>query len=93
MTNQLISFCTPHVTFAFCCVGCRVLIAPQAAPYDQDPPLVTYRMQAGTVKYIWPLTQPVTDMGAQRKRAVALRQWLGWRINAGSCSSIECYSD
>jgi hypothetical protein len=50
-------------------------------------------MQAGTLKYVWPVTQPLSDMGAQRTRAAALRQRLGWRINGGECSVQECFQE
>jgi hypothetical protein len=50
-------------------------------------------MQAGTLKYVWPITQPVSDMGAQRKRAAALRAALGWRINGGDCTLQECFQE
>jgi hypothetical protein len=35
--------------------------------------LVTYRSQAGQVKYLYPLTQPLPDGGLQRRRLDALR--------------------
>lgn len=70
-----------------------MLIARQRPPYEADPPLVTFRMQAGTLKYVWPITQPVSDMGAQRKRAAALRAALGWRINGGDCTLQECFQE
>ena len=70
-----------------------MLIAKQRPPYDLEPLLVTFRMQAGTLKYVWPVTQPLSDMGAQRTRAAALRQRLGWRINGGECSVQECFQE
>lgn len=50
---------------------------------------VLYRSQAGSVKYIWPLTLPLTDGGAQRKRLDAIRQQLDWRLVG--CELVECY--
>lgn len=72
---------------------CRVLIAPQRAPYESDPPLVTFRSQAGTVKFVWPITQPVSDLGAQKKRMAELRRRLGWRLMGGDCDLMECFTD
>ena len=72
---------------------CRVLVERQRPPYEQDPPLVTFRSQAGTVRYVWPISQPIGDFGAQRNRVVALRKRLGWRINGGDCSLQECYQE
>lgn len=46
---------------------------------------------AGDVKYIWPLTQPVTDLDTQKKRMQQIRQTLGWPLIG--CELIECYSD
>ena len=71
----------------------RILIAPQQPPYDSEPPLVTFRSQAGTIKYIWPITQPISDMGAQRKRMTELRRRLGWKIMGGACDVLECYAE
>ena len=71
----------------------EVLAARQKAPYDKEPPMVTFRSQAGTTKYVWPITQPISDLGAQRKRMAALRARLGWRIMGGECDLIECFKD
>jgi hypothetical protein len=72
---------------------CEVLIAPQQPPYDKEPPLVTFRSQAGTVKYVWPITQPLSDLGAQKNRMTKLRQRLGWRIMGGDCDVMECFKE
>ncbi|KAG2493789.1 hypothetical protein HYH03_008009 [Edaphochlamys debaryana] len=50
---------------------------------------VTYRSLAGSVKYIWPIQQPITDGGAQKTRLSALREKLGWRVIG--CEYIECF--
>eukprot|EP00887_Chlorella_sp_A99_P001189 scaffold14.g1189.t1 len=34
----------------------------------EEAPLVSIRSMAAEVKYIWPITQPITDFGSQRKR-------------------------
>lgn len=44
---------------------------------------------AGSVKYIWPIQQPVSDLGAQKTRMGELREALGWRVIG--CELIECY--
>jgi uncharacterized protein (DUF1499 family) len=62
----------------------------------QDGPSLRlqYRSQTGTVKYVWPITQPVSDLGAQRRRMQALRERLsGWRIAGGDCDVVECYRE
>ena len=63
----------------------RVLIAPSG--------LVTFRSQSGTVKYVWPITQPVSDLGAQKSRRAKLRSRLGWRIMGGDCDVLECFKE
>jgi len=70
----------------------EVLVTKQAPPYEKDLPMVTYRSQAGTSKYVWPITQPLSDQGAQRKRMLTLRNKLGWRI-LGDCDQLECFED
>lgn len=52
---------------------------------------VFYRSQGSSTKYIWPIQQPVSDLGAQRKRMAMLRETLGWKLLVGSCSVLECY--
>jgi hypothetical protein len=69
----------------------EVLVARQRAPYEAEPPMATFRSQCATSKYVWPVTQAITDGGANRKRMAALRELLGWRIQGGDCSSLECY--
>ncbi|KXZ51007.1 hypothetical protein GPECTOR_14g249 [Gonium pectorale] len=56
---------------------------------DREGPFVTYRSLAGSVKYIWPIQQPVSDFGAQKTRLQELRQQLGWQVIG--CELIECY--
>jgi hypothetical protein len=45
---------------------------------------------AGSVRYVWPIQQPVGDFDAQRKRMTALRERLGWPQIG--CELIECYT-
>lgn len=52
--------------------------------------LVTYRSQAGKLRFLYPLQTPISDGGAQKRRLDALRGELGWPIEG--CSYIECYS-
>lgn len=56
---------------------------------DREGPLVTYRSMAGSVKYIWPIQQPITDFGAQKKRLDEIRERVGWKLIG--CELIECY--
>eukprot|EP00884_Botryococcus_braunii_P008593 jgi/Botrbrau1/17735/Bobra.0166s0153.3 len=56
---------------------------------DSEGPIVTYRSMAGSVKYVWPLQTPVSDMGTQKKRIEAIRRQLGWPLIG--CELIECY--
>ncbi len=56
---------------------------------DAEGALVVYRSIAGSVKYIWPIQQPITDGGVQRKRLNEIRQELGWQIIG--CELVECY--
>eukprot|EP00892_Ulva_mutabilis_P007509 jgi/Ulvmu1/512/UM001_0520.1 len=58
---------------------------------DREGAAIFYRSIAGDVKYIWPLTQPVTDLDTQKKRMQQIRQTLGWPLIG--CELIECYSD
>lgn len=60
-------------------------------PESGEPPLVTIRSMAAQVKYIWPITQPITDFGSQRNRLKAVRQALGWRLLG--CDLLECYEE
>ncbi|PRW56608.1 Thylakoid lumenal kDa [Chlorella sorokiniana] len=69
----------------------EVLIAQQQAPYETEPPLVTFRSMAAQVKYIWPIQQAVTDFGAQRQRLKEVRRRLGWRLLG--CDLLECYEE
>ncbi|GIL76278.1 hypothetical protein Vretimale_5857 [Volvox reticuliferus] len=56
---------------------------------DREGPYVTYRSLAGSVKYIWPIQQPLSDFGAQKARLQELREKLGWQVIG--CELIECY--
>ncbi|WIA19830.1 hypothetical protein OEZ85_005738 [Tetradesmus obliquus] len=56
---------------------------------DAPGPLVTYRSMAGSVKYVWPIQQPLGDFDAQRKRLKLVRDELGWQIIG--CELLECY--
>lgn len=59
-------------------------------PEQPSGQLVTYRSMAGSVKYIWPIQQPIGDFDAQRKRLGQIKSNLrGWR--ALGCELIECY--
>ncbi|GFH07195.1 uncharacterized protein HaLaN_01963 [Haematococcus lacustris] len=56
---------------------------------DSEGALVTYRSMAGSVRYLWPIQQPLTDFDAQRKRLAVLRKALGWSVIG--CELKECY--
>ena len=56
---------------------------------DTEGRLVTYRAIAGDVKYIWPLSTPISDGDTQRKRVNRLRKSLQWKLIG--CELIECY--
>lgn len=56
---------------------------------DAPGPLVTYRSMAGSVKYVWPIQQPLGDFDAQRKRLKLVRDELGWQVIG--CELLECY--
>ncbi|KAL6759147.1 hypothetical protein V8C86DRAFT_1378208 [Haematococcus lacustris] len=56
---------------------------------DSEGALVTYRSMAGSVRYLWPIQQPLTDFDAQRKRMAVLRKALGWSVIG--CELKECY--
>lgn len=47
-------------------------------------------MAAGSVKYVWPIQQPISDFGAQKTRMAAIREQLGWQVIG--CELIECYA-
>lgn len=70
----------------------EVLITTSADKSDRDH-LVSYRFQAGTVKYIWPITQPIGDLGSHKKFLVSLRDRLGWRVAGGECDLLECFQE
>lgn len=70
----------------------EVLIAPFEGSKDDETQFrVTYRSQASTTKYIWPIQQPISDFGAQKKRMDALRLELHWQNLGGDCSLLECF--
>eukprot|EP00983_Pelagomonas_calceolata_P129314 1161596-Pelagomonas_calceolata.AAC.3 len=61
---------------------------------DSEGALVTYRSIAGQVKYLWPISQPISDFGVQRGRLYTIRRALGWGIvgceaDVAECSQIE----
>lgn len=45
----------------------------------------------GGVRYLWPLTQPVSDLDTQRQRMRAIREDLRWPLVG--CELVECYED
>ena len=49
------------------------------------------RSRAGDVKYIWPITQPVSDFDTQKKRMQSVRKALGWKLIG--CELVECYDE
>ena len=51
--------------------------------------LVLYRSIGLTPKYLYPLTQPISDGGMQRKRMDAIRAELKYRLSG--CELVECY--
>ena len=63
------------------------------ASEGSDTHMVSYLYQAGTVKYIWPITQPVGDLGAHKQWLMALRDRLGWRVAGGGCDVLECFQE
>mmetsp|Transcript_12623 Transcript_12623/g.31950 ORF Transcript_12623/g.31950 Transcript_12623/m.31950 type:complete len:254 (-) Transcript_12623:105-866(-) len=50
---------------------------------------VFYRSLAGGVKYVYPIQQPISDFGEQRKRMQHIRNDLEWRLSG--CELVECY--
>lgn len=57
---------------------------------DTEGAMVFYRSMAGGAKFIWPVTEPISENGAQRKRAEAIRAALGWQLVG--CELVECYN-
>ncbi|KAJ9514493.1 hypothetical protein QJQ45_016230, partial [Haematococcus lacustris] len=47
-------------------------------PEDTSRTAGTHTM--GSVRYLWPIQQPLTDFDAQRKRLAVLRKALGWSV-------------
>lgn len=60
-----------------------------AAAAADTSALVTYRSSATTVQYVFPIQLPLTDGGAQRKRAVAVRAASNFSLVG--CSDVECF--
>ena len=56
---------------------------------DGEGLLITLRSIAGTVLYVYPFFQPVSDGGLQKSRLAAVRGRLGWRLVG--CELQECY--
>jgi hypothetical protein len=46
---------------------------------------------AGDVRYMWPLTQPISDLDTQKKRMQQLRKDIGWSLIG--CELVECYDE
>ena len=47
--------------------------------------------RAGSVKYVWPIQQPISDFGVQKQRVVQVREQLGWKLVG--CELLECYAE
>jgi hypothetical protein len=62
--------------------------AEEASPSSSSS-LITYRSSATEVKYVYPFQIVVTDGGAQRKRATAVRAASNFSLIG--CSEIECF--
>ncbi len=58
---------------------------------DVLPTHVMLPRHAGSVKYVWPIQQPISDFGMQKQRAVQLREQLGWKLVG--CELLECYAE
>jgi hypothetical protein len=61
---------------------------PSFSPYPSA--LITYRSSATQVKYVYPFQVVVTDGGAQRKRAQAVRAAANFSL-VGCAQYLECY--
>ena len=57
---------------------------------DTEGATVLYKSAAGGARFIWPVTEPVSEGGIQRQRAELLREALGWQLVG--CELVECYS-
>ena len=53
--------------------------------------LLTYCSQAGSVRYVWPISTPVSDLGAQRARLKQVREAGGFALVG--CDLLECYDE
>lgn len=53
--------------------------------------VVTYRSVAGEVKYIWPIQQPISDGGLQKRRVQAVYDQLNWGLIG--CDTLDCAPD
>lgn len=60
-----------------------------SSPSPSSSSLITYRSSATEVKYVYPFQIVVTDGGAQRKRAMAVRAASNFALIG--CSEIECF--
>ena len=56
-----------------------------------DCPSTQWLALAGDVRYVWPITQPVTDLDTQKKRMQRIRRELGWLLVG--CELVECYDE
>uniref|UniRef100_A0A061S2F7 Uncharacterized protein n=2 Tax=Tetraselmis sp. GSL018 TaxID=582737 RepID=A0A061S2F7_9CHLO len=65
------------------------VVSPDASSAADAGALVLYRSLAGSVRYVWPIQQPVSDFDTQRKRLTAIREELGYRMIG--CDLIECF--
>ena len=63
--------------------------SPPSQSSSPSSALVTYRSSATSVQYIFPIQLPLTDGGAQRKRAVAVRASSNFSLVG--CSVRECF--
>lgn len=63
--------------------------AEEASPSPSSSSLITYRSSATEVKYVYPFQIVVTDGGAQRKRAMAVRAASNFSLIG--CSDLECF--
>ena len=61
------------------CNGGRIYLTHHLVPHHHT----------GSVKYLWPIQQPVSDLDTQRKRLTAIREELGYRLVG--CDLIECF--
>jgi len=65
------------------------VVMPDITKGSRAGALVVQRSMAGSVKYVWPIQQPVSDLDTQKKRLTRIREELGYRLVG--CDLIECY--